>query len=153
MMRIKETQQLPLSVAFRDRRGGSAQRPDGVTITWESSDEGVATVQGGSDDSMAMVTPRGPGSCQITAKTEDGNAVGNFDLVVDADSDIDLVITAGRAMPMSQQGRARRGEQTEPDDRPLEERVAERSTARGAERGEVASETHQNRPGRRGRRA
>jgi hypothetical protein len=153
-MRIKENEQLPLSVAFKDRRGGSVAGPENRVLVWESSDENVASVKGGADGALAMVTPRGPGRCQISARTEDGNSIGTFDVDVDPVNDIDLVISAGRPIPMTQEGRRMRGEgQPGTDDRPLEERVAERSTARGAERGDVAAETHQNRPARNRRRA
>ena len=59
-------------------------KPDGATnriVTWTSSNTGVATVKARSD---AVVTPIGPGTAVITAKTEDGGFTATCTVTVRA---------------------------------------------------------------------
>jgi hypothetical protein len=96
---LTDTQDCPLSVVARDRKGAVAQLQG---MTWESSDPTVFTVvQDAADPTKALASAVSPGTGVVTftgdADLSDGvvNIIGTLDVVVGAGQASVVEITAG----------------------------------------------------------
>jgi|SRR6185503_8600736 len=96
---LTDTQDCPLSVTGRSKKGAVAQLQ---TVTWESSDAGVATVtQDPADKSKALVSAVTAGTAMVTVKADadpgDGvvEIIGTLDVIVGAGLATVVEISAG----------------------------------------------------------
>lgn len=96
---LTDTQDCPLSLTARDRKGASAALQ---TVTWESSDPAVLTVTvDASDMTKALASAVTAGTVVVTvtadADVTDGvvNIVGTLDVVIGAGQATVVEITAG----------------------------------------------------------
>jgi hypothetical protein len=76
---LKATQQVPLTLAIKDKFGNPASI-DGVPV-WASSDETILTVAPAADGMSAVATPVGPaGSAQVNVSADADTGSGSKEI-------------------------------------------------------------------------
>jgi hypothetical protein len=97
MVELSNGQSVDLTVAYTDAQGAAAH-PPGV-VTWWSSDDSVAKVSAGTDDTQATVTSVAGGTATITAESN-GISCGIDMVVAQApEGTVEGQITAGEPYP------------------------------------------------------